>query len=62
MALKRSSTYRMKDGVHHQDHCEAVPNQKLPSMKGSNNTRKEYEANQGERKDGFDPSHRGPEM
>jgi hypothetical protein len=59
MAEKRSSTYKAK-GSGHQEHCEAVPNQRLPSMKGSGNTRKEYDASQGERSEEFDATPRKP--
>lgn len=59
MKEKRSGTYKMPMGTH-QDHCEAQPNQRLPSMSGSNNSRKEMDAQQGERKECFDESPRKP--
>lgn len=61
MKERRAGTYKMPaDGYGHQDHCEAQPDQKLPAMKGSGNTRKEYGAEQGPRSDGFDASPRKP--
>ena len=42
--------------------CEAQPNQRLPKITGSGNTRKEYDAHQGEREHEADPSPRKPSM